>query len=175
MSILVVSSSLNSDSNSRLLAQAAMNALTADGLTPKLLDLNELPLPFCDGSSAYGHPNTQQVSKLASEASGFIFASPIYNYDVNAALKNFIELVGGNLEDKTVAFLNAAGGTSSYMSIMALANSLMLDFRSVVVPRFVYAVPADFADGAIANPKITERVATCARALASLTAQRTAA
>jgi hypothetical protein len=39
----------------------------------------------------------------------------------------------------------AAGGGSSYMSVMGLANSLMLDFRCLIIPRFVYAKGDDFA------------------------------
>ena len=39
-----------------------------------------------------------------------------------------------------------AGGNASYMSIMRIANSLMLDFRCLIIPRFVYAVSDDFAN-----------------------------
>lgn len=172
MKLLIVSASLNPDSNSRLLAHAAAAALTADAVEHHLVDLRDLSLPLCDGDSAYAHPNVAVAGKLVREADGIILAAPIYNYDVNSALKNLVELTGKAWEDKTVAFLTAAGGPSSYMSIMAFANSLMLDFRCVIVPRFVYAVPGDFVDGTIANPKIAARVAECARSAARLTAQR---
>ena len=172
MAHLIISSSLNPDSKSRLLARAAADTFAADGTEHTLLDLRELPLPLCDGAAAYGDPNVGKVAALISAADSVILAAPIYNYDVNAALKNLVELTGKAWEDKTVAFLNAAGGASSYMSVMALANSLMLDFRCVIVPRFVYAQPGDFADGAIANAKVSERVAACARATAELARQR---
>ena len=68
-----------------------------------------------------------------------LLATPIYNYDVSAAAKNMVELTGSAWRDKTVGFICAAGGTSSYMSVMGLANSLMLDFRCIILPRFVYA------------------------------------
>ena len=85
-----------------------------------------------------------------------------------------MELTGkGAWENKTVAFLNAAGGHSSYMSVMAVANSLMLDFRCVIVPRFVYATPADFDDQGISNDALRDRVSECALATAELTRQRT--
>jgi FMN reductase len=38
--------------------------------------------------------------------------------------------------NKVVGFLCAAGGKSSYMSVMRLANSLMLDFRCLIIPHF---------------------------------------
>ena len=57
MSLLVVSTSLNPASKSRHLAQAARAALEAEGLACAWLDLQDLPLPQCDGGAAYGHAN----------------------------------------------------------------------------------------------------------------------
>ena len=65
-----------------------------------------------------------------------VVAVPIYVYDTNAAIKNFVDLSGRAWTDKPVGFLCAAGGPSSYMAILGLANSLMLDFRCLIVPRF---------------------------------------
>ena len=44
----------------------------------------------------------------------------------------------------------------------------MLDFRSVVVPRFVYAVGEAFENGRIVDPKVTSRVAELAKETARL-------
>ena len=45
----------------------------------------------------------------------------------------------------------------------------MLDFRCVIVPRFVYATGSAFAaDGSIADPAIADRIAQCTRATAQL-------
>ena len=173
MNLLILCTSLNPSSKSRLLAEAASAALTTEGVEHTTLDLRDLPLPLCDGGAAYGHPNTAKAGEIIKAADGIIIASPIYNFDVNAALKNLIELTGkGAWANKTVAFLNSAGGHSSYMSVMAVANSLMLDFRCVIVPRFVYATPADFDDTGISNDGVRDRVAACALATAELTRQR---
>jgi FMN reductase len=45
---------------------------------------------------------------------------------------------------------------------MALANSLMLDFRCVIIPRFVYATGEDFHDKAAPTTEIKERLAQLA-------------
>ena len=51
---------------------------------------------------------------------------------------------------------------------MGLANSLMFDFRSLIIPRFVYAVKDDFeADGELAEP-LRARVEQLARAAVGL-------
>lgn len=44
------------------------------------------------------------------------------------------------------------------MSVLAFANSLMLDFRCWIAPRFVYATGEDFEKNAINNPEIAERI-----------------
>jgi len=166
--ILIISSSLRSDSNSRLLAREAQRVLGQEGHAVTFLDMRELPLPLCDGESSYDHPNVTRAAALVAQASAVLVATPIYNYDANAAVKNLIELTGSGWEDKAVGFLCAAGGLNSYMSILSLANCLMLDFRSVIVPRFVYATGEAFGGGQIVDPEIGRRVAELARATARL-------
>ena len=79
-------------------------------------------------------------------------------------MKNLVELTGSAWEDKTVGFLCAAGGASSYMSLMGLANSLMLDFRCLIIPRFVYAKGDDFTAKKQPNPALAERLTVLAEA-----------
>ena len=69
-----------------------------------------------------------------------------------------LELTGSAWEDKVVAFLCAAGGMSSYMSVMAFASSLMLDFRSVIIPRFVYATGDAFHGDKLTDNKVQKRI-----------------
>jgi FMN reductase len=166
--ILILSASLRPESHSRILAEEARRVLEQDGVPVAFLDLRDHPLPLCDGGPTHAHPNVLAVAERISKATAVIAATPIYNYDASAALKNLVELTGKAWEDKTVGFLCAAGGSGSYMSIMSLANSLMLDFRSLIVPRFVYATGEAFAHGRIAHPKVAERVAELARATARL-------
>ena len=68
-------------------------------------------------------------------------------------------------DEKVVGFLCAAGGKGSYMSVMSLANSLMLDFRCLILPRFVYSVGEDFEEDEVTDPKVKERVMELAKEL----------
>lgn len=170
MNLLVVSASLNPESNSRLLVREAERALAAAGHTPVFADLRDLALPLCDGAGAYRHEHTAKARALIAAADGILVATPIYNYDANAAVKNLVELTGKAWENKVVGFACSAGGGASYMSIMALANSLMLDFRCTIVPRFVYATEADFSGETIVNADIARRTQELARELARYTA-----
>ncbi|HEY3756804.1 MAG TPA: NADPH-dependent FMN reductase [Opitutaceae bacterium] len=166
--ILLVSTSLRSGSHSRILAGAACRALESAGHPVEMLDLRETPLPLCDGGAAYRDPNVTRLRAQIEAVDAVLLALPIYNYDVSAAAKNLIELTGDGWENKVVGFLCAAGGSSSYMSVMSFANSLMLDFRCVIVPRFVYATGDAFADGELSDREILSRVGDLAITAARL-------
>jgi FMN reductase len=77
---------------------------------------------------------------------------------VAAAAKNMVELTGSAWEDKVVGFLCAAGGMGSYMSVMSFANSLMLDFRCLIIPRFVYATGDSFDGDKLTDTKVVKRI-----------------
>ena len=159
---LIISASLRGASLSRIMAETLRGAYGKLGATTALIDLREFTLPLCDAESAYEHEHVATLSALIEAARVIIVATPIYNFDANAAAKNLVELTGSAWEDKTVGFLCAAGGGSSYMSIMGLANSLMLDFRCLIIPRFVYAKGEDFS----AKKEPTADLAARIRALA---------
>lgn len=156
--ILVLSSSLNPGSRSRILARACHRRLESAQREVNWFDLADTPLPFCDGAAAYGAPTVVKLGTLIESADAIFIASPVYNFDVNAAIKNAVELTGKKWTGKVVAMMLAAGGAGSYMSAMGLANSLMLDFRCHIVPRFVYATGESFEGDELADDEIQARV-----------------
>jgi FMN reductase len=155
---LIVSGSLRSNSRSRAMAYFLADCYRSEGIAVQMIDLRELSLPFCDGEAAYDHQSVVSLSKRIAAARVVIVATPIYNFDASAALKNLVELTGESWEDKVVGFLCAAGGSMSYMSVMSFANSLMLDFRCLIIPRFVYATSQDFTDGLPSSFEVRERI-----------------
>ena len=155
---VVISTSGNPDSNSRRMAQVAYEWLKQDEQPADWLDISKLDLPLCDADVCYNNPRAQQVSSAIEAAHGIILATPVYNYDVSASAKNLVELTGSAWEDKIVGFLCAAGGMSSYMSVMSFANSLMLDFRSIIIPRFVYATGHAFEGDKLVDKKLVDRI-----------------
>lgn len=166
---LVVSASGNPFSNSRMLGRLAYKYLTDAKQDCGWLDLSKLNLPLCDADSCYGEPGAQELARAIKAADGILVAAPVYNYDVSAAAKNMIELTGKAWQDKIVGFLCAAGAMVSYMSVMAYANSLMLDFRCVIIPRFVFATGHVFDGDTIADEKIARRVEQVAAELVRFT------
>lgn len=165
MSRLVISCSLHPESRSRMMARQATTALDVLGQVVDWLDLSETSLPMCDGGSVYEQPAVKQVASRIRSAEGIILAAPVYNFDVSSAAKNLIELTGTAWQNQVVGFLLAAGGQSSYMSVMGFANSLMLDFRCMILPKFVYATGQAFAEGQISDPITSARISELAETL----------
>jgi NAD(P)H-dependent FMN reductase len=161
---LIISASLRTASLSRAMAETLRAAYAKLGVSHQVIDLREYVLPLCDGEACYEHPHVATLTALIETARVIIVSTPIYNYDANAAAKNLIELTGSAWENKTVGFLCAAGGHSSYMSIMSLANSLMLDFRCLTIPRFVYAKGEDFSSKKEPSADLAARIVALAEA-----------
>ena len=152
---LVISCSLNRSSKSRMMAKYAYDLYSKEA---KYLDLKDIEFPICDGDKCYDDPIVDQLKQSISSANSILIASPIYNYDFNAALKNLIELTGRSWTEKIVGFISSAGALSSYMSPMSFINSLMLDFRCLIIPRFVYADKTCFLENGQMNDEIKNRL-----------------
>jgi FMN reductase len=166
---LVISTSGNPDSNSRRMGRTAFAHLQKKKVDCDWVDIREMDLPLCDADKCYEMPVSKKLSAAIESADGILIAAPVYNYDVAAATKNMIELTGSVWEDKIVGFLCAAGGHASYMSVMAYANSLMLDFRCVIIPRFAFATSRAFEGERINDKKIAERIKQVADELVRFT------
>jgi FMN reductase len=155
---LVISTSLNPKSRSRVMARIAAELFRQRELPAELIDLQQHPLPLCDAGPCYGDPNARALAAKIAQSRGVLIASPVYNYDLSAAAKNLVELTGKAWTEKVVGFLVSAGGRGSLMSVMGLANSLMLDFRSLIVPRFVYATEDSINGDELADPQLRQRI-----------------
>ncbi|MGQ0629017.1 MAG: NADPH-dependent FMN reductase, partial [Phycisphaerales bacterium] len=128
------------------------------GIAAEVVDIAPLNLPLCDGAAAYGHPAVAPLAAKVAGASSVIMCVPIYNYSVAASAKNVIELVGKAFTGKVVGLAAAAGGGMAYTAPLQLANALMLDFRCVIVPRYVYVAGKGIDAGAITDAEIVTRL-----------------
>ena len=167
-SVVILSCSLNPTSRSHKLALAADAFLRARDVSVDLVDLAEHDLPLCGRPGAFDHPAVKTLTSIIGAAGAILVSSPVYNYDLTAAAKNAMELTGSSWTDKPVGFLCAAGGQRSYMSPVGFANSLMFDFRCLIVPRFVYCTKDDFTEAGDPGPEILDRVEQLAGAVVDL-------
>lgn len=150
---LVVSTSLDTESRSALLAHEAQTELERSGGTAYLLDLRDLQLPQFDNAAALDGETFRRTHALVEQADSIVMAIPIYNWGAGSSAKNFIELTGTTGEngrhaawfDKVITFICAGGLPHSYMAYSQIASSMMLDFKCVVNPYMVYATDRDLS------------------------------
>lgn len=145
--ILVISSSLDPKSRSRVLAKMCHDGLSGRGTESNLLDLRDVEAPNFDNDTIYGSRAYQDCHAAVSRADALVLASPIYNWGVCAELKKFVEFVGstppdrtlkGAFYDKVLMFVNTGGLPHSYMGFTSFAMAMMLDFKCIVSPYNVY-------------------------------------
>jgi NAD(P)H-dependent FMN reductase len=141
---LIVSTALKPNSKTLAAARVVQRRIQSAGFTADLADLAMEPLPLCDGASCYAEDRVQAMTQRVKAAQLIVMCFPVYNYQPNAAAKNFVEVTNDGWKDKVVTFVANAGGDRSYLAPMSLANSLMVDHRCIVVPQFLYLSPAAY-------------------------------
>ena len=148
----VISSTLDVDSRSRVLALRAVESLRDAGHEAALVDLAEANLPAFDNGAAFDNARFKEIYDLIRTADAVVLASPVYNWGLGSNLKNLIETTGATWEgqrtaawfDKVVTFICAGGLPHSYMGYTGLAGAMMLDFKCVINPYAVYSTDRDW-------------------------------
>lgn len=156
---LVVSTALKPGNKTATAARFVRGRLEAAGLAVDFVDLATEPLPLCDGAACYQDARVTAMTARVAAADLVAVCFPVYNFQPNAAAKNFVEVTNEAWEDKVVTFVANAGGERSFLAPLPLANSLMVDHRCLIVPQFLYLPPTAFdASGAVALDESTDRV-----------------
>jgi FMN reductase len=158
MKVLIIATSLNPGSRSQRMARIFASKLKERGIDHELVDMRELPLPSAGSNEGWSSPDVPELTRKIEGSSHIVIASPVYNFYLNSVAKNVMELCGRAMSQKVIGFICSAGGKGSYMSVMNFANSLMLDFRCVIAPRFVYTDKEGWADEDTLTPELDERV-----------------
>lgn len=99
-----------------------------------LLDLRDFPLPFFDEPmspsmvSGYDKPEVQKWQAQVRDADAFIIVTPEYNHSMPAVLKNALDYVYHEWNNKPVAFVSygSAGGTRSVQQLRQIAVELQM-------------------------------------------------
>lgn len=92
----------------------------------ELLDLRDYPLPFIDESISprynpdrHPDPETQKWLDKVAAFDGYVFVTPEYNRSTSGVLKNAIDLLDHQMDDKPVALVGhgASGGAQAIASL----------------------------------------------------------
>jgi len=93
------------------------------------IDLKDVNLPFLDEpfppmmAEEYAHDHTKKWSKIIAEADGFIIVTPEYNHGYPASLKNALDFLYKEWQDKPVGLVGY-GGSGARSSIKQLREVL---------------------------------------------------
>ncbi|MFJ9625443.1 NADPH-dependent FMN reductase [Streptomyces sp. NPDC101181] len=126
-------------------AWAAEEARRHGGFDVETLDLAEIGLPFLDepehpSESKYVHQHTKDWSATISRGDAYVFVMPMYNGTYTAPLKNAIDFLHHEWQDKPVALLSYTAGPSGGVPAIEALRPILTRIgfrpaeRSVSVP-----------------------------------------
>ena len=130
------------------------HAAAREDLEITLVDLAEVALPFLDepehpSNRNYVHQHTRDWSAVVSAADAFVLVMPMYNGGFGAVLKNAIDFLFYEWEDKPYGLVTYSAGTSggtpaAEMIKLVLARvSMVACETSVAIPGIEDRVGAD--------------------------------
>src|SRR3954449_11581843 len=99
----------------------------------ELVDLLDYKLPHLDEAvppslGQYSQPHTLEWADKIRSFDGFIMVTPEYNHSTSGALKNAIDFLFGEWNNKAVGFVSygAQGGTRAVEHLRLIAGELMM-------------------------------------------------
>lgn len=128
--------------NGDRVARWAMELATAHGDADyELVDLRDYPLPHLDEElppsfGQYRNDHTRRWAEKVASFDGFVIVTPEYNHSAPGVLKNALDYVFAEWNNKAVGFISygAHGGVRAVEHLRTMAGELMMaDVRAQVV------------------------------------------
>ncbi|MBA2729043.1 MAG: NAD(P)H-dependent oxidoreductase [Parachlamydiaceae bacterium] len=122
MKILGIAGSLRQDSFSYKTLLVAMQKIKNPEIEQEIIQLRDLNLPFCDGSSDYdNHSDVALFRQKVRESKAILLAAPEYHGSVSGALKNALDLLEvEQVKGKVIGLIAVCGGVSNTGAINTL-------------------------------------------------------
>jgi NAD(P)H-dependent FMN reductase len=119
-------------------------AAKRDDATYELVDVKDANLPLLDepvppSRGQYSQPHTKAWSARIAAFDGFVFVTPEYNHGTCAALKNALDFLYAEWNDKAAGFVSygSAGGTRAVEQLRTTMGELQIaDVRAAVALPF---------------------------------------
>lgn len=141
MKVVAISGSLRSGSYSYQALMQAVERVRAIGAEVEVLDVRQMPLPFCSGAETYpDYPEVDRLRQAVKEADALILATPEYHGSLSGVLKNALDLLSfEQLSGKVAGLISVLGGQPN--------SNALNDMR--VILRWVHAwvIPEQVAIG----------------------------
>jgi NAD(P)H-dependent FMN reductase len=131
-------------------------AASRTGASYELVDLADFPLPHLDEAvppsmAQYANEHTHAWSAKIAGYDGYIFVTPEYNHSTSGVLKNAIDYLYTEWNNKAAAFVayGAAGGTRAVEHLRGIASELQL---AHVRQQLSFSLFTDFENFSVFTP-----------------------
>ncbi|WP_371780643.1 NADPH-dependent FMN reductase [Streptosporangium subroseum] len=122
----------------------------------ELVDLLDYKLPHLDEAippsmGQYTQPHTQEWAAKIASFDGFVMVTPEYNHSTSGALKNAIDFLFAEWNNKAVGFVSygSVGGARAVEHLRLIAGELMMaDVRAQVM----FSLATDFENYSVFKP-----------------------
>jgi len=122
----------------------------------ELVDLKDFGLPPLDevmpaAMGQYSHPHTRAWAETIDSFDGYVFVTPEYNHSTSGALKNAIDFLYAEWNNKAAGFVSygSAGGTRAVEHLRLVMGELQVaDVRAQVA----LSLFTDFEHFSVLNP-----------------------
>ena len=99
----------------------------------ELVDIKDFDLPLLDepvppSQGKYSKPHTKAWAKKIDTFDAYVFVTPEYNHGTSGALKNALDFLYGEWNDKAAGFVGygSAGGTRAVEQLRLVASELQM-------------------------------------------------
>lgn len=139
--IAIIAGSTRPNRKAGAVARWALEVLSLrQDATFEIVDLRDYPLPLLDepvppSLGKYGNVHTRIWAAKIRSFDGFILVTPEYNHSTSAALKNALDYLFAEWNNKAVGFISygSAGGVRAVEQLRAIVGELMMaDVRTQV-------------------------------------------
>ncbi len=148
--IAVILGSTRPGRNGEAVAKWVMEQATDRSPSYELIDLAEVNLPMLDeaippSAGMYQHEHTKAWAATIAPYDGFVFVTPEYNHSLPASLKNAIDFIYAEWNNKAASFVayGSLGGSRAIEHLRGIAAELQIaDVRQQVS----FSLFTDFKD-----------------------------
>lgn len=132
--IAIILGSTRPGRNGKVVADWVLDKATArEGASYELVDLADYPMPHLDEAmppsfGQYAGEHTKQWARTIDQYDGFVFVTPEYNHSTSGVLKNAIDYLYGEWNNKAAAFVSygSLGGARAIEHLRGICSELQI-------------------------------------------------
>ncbi|MGH9476756.1 MAG: NADPH-dependent FMN reductase [Terriglobales bacterium] len=152
LKIAIVTGSTRPGRNNKAVSDWVLQAAQArTDAAFELVDIAEYQLPLLDepvpaSMGSYKHPHTRRWAAKIATFDAFIFVTPEYNGGPSAALKNAIDYLYREWNDKAAGLVSYGAGANGSRAVEHLRNVLAAVKVATVRDQVAFSLFTDFVD-----------------------------